>query len=307
MRHWLFFTIAIIAGLGVFLRVWAVAPDYERRLRHREELSTLATNYSAARREAWGLVRSSSDAVAAVESYFARRPEGLPAETHADAVLTGMTAQLLWAGGRESEAEALWRRAGEGMGPGVASELRGATLPRRLVAARTLAEVGRIDEARTVAESCQRWADERSLAEIHAEASIMALSDLGWVWARLNEPGVARGNWERLLAFHEDQPVVPYNMACYTALAGQRARALDYIEWAVGQWRVDSHRVPFTLELMDRDPDLDSIRGDPRFAAAREELARKAALREALLESLDGRGTAGNADPTDPGADEPVP
>ncbi|HET7038755.1 MAG TPA: tetratricopeptide repeat protein, partial [Gemmatimonadales bacterium] len=65
---------------------------------------------------------------------------------------------------------------------------------------------------------------------------------------------------ERALAIEPDDAGVSYNVACLFALAGLAERSLECLRQAIhaGFW----HR-----EWARNDPDLDSLRGDPRFEA----------------------------------------
>jgi hypothetical protein len=56
-----------------------------------------------------------------------------------------------------------------------------------------------------------------------------------------------------------DHPVIHYQLACYHALAGDKAEALDHFEQSVA---ADARATEWARE----DPDLDPIRDDPRFA-----------------------------------------
>jgi tetratricopeptide (TPR) repeat protein len=57
---------------------------------------------------------------------------------------------------------------------------------------------------------------------------------------------------------HPDHPSLHYNLACYAALAGRRATALEHLRRA---FELD----PQTREWAARDADLDPIRDDPGF------------------------------------------
>jgi len=68
----------------------------------------------------------------------------------------------------------------------------------------------------------------------------------------------------------EWKPLTWYSAACVHALAGQRERALDAIDACAA--RLASPELDSSLRLsrkmFDRDPELDSLRADPRFQAA---------------------------------------
>lgn len=311
MKHWVYFTIAIIAAIAVFLRVWATAPEHEKRQQELAELQTLTANYTLARREIYSLFHNADYDPAVLEDYFDRLPADLVARTGAAVTLRGVGAQILFERGRDEHAKSLFRQVADATPQITRSRADRMPLPGRVATARALAEAGRTDEARVIAASCQAWVDDRTTVQIQREQGVPVFSDLGWVWSRLGEPEQALANWQRLLDLHEGENVPAYNMACYTALVGDRQRALEYIALAVDQWRVDARRAFFTLDLFDNDPDLDSIRDAPDFIAAREQLVRKIGEREAYLEEF--RSRADESDPLGPDApggpdqSEPVP
>lgn len=75
---------------------------------------------------------------------------------------------------------------------------------------------------------------------------------------RLGRPEEGLQWAERALAIDPEDAGVRYNAACLFALAGRRDRALDCLEEAVG--------VGFgNRKWLEHDPDLDALRGDPRF------------------------------------------
>lgn len=65
---------------------------------------------------------------------------------------------------------------------------------------------------------------------------------------------------EKALARGGDEPLVLYNIACFFALRGDRARALDLLESAIGRGWGDK-------AWLETDSDLDSLRGDARFVS----------------------------------------
>ena len=68
---------------------------------------------------------------------------------------------------------------------------------------------------------------------------------------------------ERVVELMGDEFAALYNSACFYARAGELSRALDLLDRAVGPGRG-------SRPWMERDPDLDPLRGDPRFAALME-------------------------------------
>ena len=76
---------------------------------------------------------------------------------------------------------------------------------------------------------------------------------------------------ERLTGLVPEDPVARYNLACSFALVGRRDEALQ----ALGRAIELGYREP---EHMAADPDLESIRDDPRFAKLVDELETEADL-----------------------------
>ena len=94
----------------------------------------------------------------------------------------------------------------------------------------------------------------------------------GWALLGLGETGPSVGQFTeamdlylRSLGGAEPVQGEAYNLACYAALAGQTERAMGYWERAL------STGYPDGASWWAMDPDLDPIRGDPRFS----ELARR--------------------------------
>ena len=71
----------------------------------------------------------------------------------------------------------------------------------------------------------------------------------------------ARKMFDGLLARGADDPFTRYYVACMYALGGDRERALDSLE------RVAAKLPALTAARVRRDPDVDSLRSDPRFEA----------------------------------------
>jgi adenylate cyclase len=65
---------------------------------------------------------------------------------------------------------------------------------------------------------------------------------------------------ERALGQDQDEPVVLYNVGCFYAQAGDRARSLELLEKAVEKGWGDK-------AWLETDSDLDSLRDEPRFKA----------------------------------------
>jgi len=78
--------------------------------------------------------------------------------------------------------------------------------------------------------------------------------------AQLGDPARATELAELALAASPDDLSTAYNIACAFAVMGNRGRALELLDHAVQEGRG-------SLAWIERDPDLDSLRGDPRFEA----------------------------------------
>jgi TolB-like protein len=70
---------------------------------------------------------------------------------------------------------------------------------------------------------------------------------------------VARENFERRVRLGADDPFTRYYAACVYALTGERELALDSLQ------RAAAERRPFTVERAKIEPDLESLRDEPRF------------------------------------------
>ncbi len=80
------------------------------------------------------------------------------------------------------------------------------------------------------------------------------------VLAELGEPERAAEWVARALAVDRDEPIIAYNAACVYAELGRRDEAFACLEAPVAQGRLH-------VDWVANDPDLDPLRGDPRFAA----------------------------------------
>ncbi|MBM4041818.1 MAG: hypothetical protein FJ290_25245 [Planctomycetes bacterium] len=65
---------------------------------------------------------------------------------------------------------------------------------------------------------------------------------------------------ERLCRLRPTDPIIHYNLACDYALVGKVDQAIETLEHAIALGYHDS-------AYLQRDPDLDGIRRDPRFQA----------------------------------------
>ena len=75
----------------------------------------------------------------------------------------------------------------------------------------------------------------------------------------------SRGEYEEAIAVaseglaqYPEHPSLRYQLACYNALAGHPEEALEHL-------RIAEAGNPQVLEWANGDPDLDSIRDDPRY------------------------------------------
>jgi adenylate cyclase len=119
-----------------------------------------------------------------------------------------------------------------------------------------LETLGRMEEGEAYARTGLKRAEEA--LRRHPESSRPA--QLGaCTLATLGEVESAKRWMERALAIDPDDSHIKYNAACMWAQVGEIDHALDLLqEWA-------SHVGPEIKDWMKRDPDLDSIRGHPRY------------------------------------------
>jgi Flp pilus assembly protein TadD len=88
----------------------------------------------------------------------------------------------------------------------------------------------------------------------------------GWAWNDLahaylaaKRPGEAASSFERVLVYAPTNPVLLYNTACAYALSGNADKAIEMLDRSIqGGFRDRGG--------MSADPDLASVRSDPRFA-----------------------------------------
>ncbi len=83
---------------------------------------------------------------------------------------------------------------------------------------------------------------------------------LGWCHKRTGRLDLAIESLERALDLQDSDAIVPYNLACYWSLAGNRKLALIYLAQAL---ELD----PNYREMVSDEPDFDPIRNDPDFQA----------------------------------------
>ena len=88
--------------------------------------------------------------------------------------------------------------------------------------------------------------------------NIDALAELGQIYSRLGEWEQGLDVDRQLVRLVPENPTVHYNLACSLAILGQTDPALDALERAVRRGYAD-------VEYLLGDPDLESLRREPRF------------------------------------------
>jgi adenylate cyclase len=83
----------------------------------------------------------------------------------------------------------------------------------------------------------------------------------------LDQPEEAHKWAEAALAIAPDDPSTRYNIACFFAMSGETGKALDLLENSI-----------FSRAWIENDPELDSLRDQPRYKALIETLRRKEQL-----------------------------
>ena len=147
-------------------------------------------------------------------------------------------------------------------------------LSAKAVLRRSLDELGRLEESdRTAAaasliegevfRAAGDWAGaiEPFTRAAVAGGRVEAWLGLGWCRKRLGDVPGAVEALERGLERHPREAILSYNLACYHALAGDVAKAVDHLTRAIA---LDSRYRDLTAAEHDFDP----IRHDPRFVAA---------------------------------------
>jgi len=120
----------------------------------------------------------------------------------------------------------------------------------------TLKALGREDEASEYARLGLKRAEE-AMAQ-HPESSRPAQLGAA-VLATLGESARAKEWMDRALEIDPDDRLALYNAACTWSQIGEPGRALDYLErWA-------KVAAPETREWLKRDPDINPLRGEPRY------------------------------------------
>ena len=94
-------------------------------------------------------------------------------------------------------------------------------------------------------------------AELDDEDIHVHLS-LGWCYKRIGQLDRAIEALEAGLAVDPGEAILYFNLACYWTLAGNKRHALDYLGRALA---IDSDY----RDMIDDEPDFDSLREDPDF------------------------------------------
>ena len=85
--------------------------------------------------------------------------------------------------------------------------------------------------------------------------------NMGVTYMQLKQLDAAREHLEGAMQQTPKDPNVEYNLACYHAAAGNKEDALKMLKSAVSHGFSDA-------QLLRKEPDLKSLRGDPGFQAA---------------------------------------
>ena len=96
-------------------------------------------------------------------------------------------------------------------------------------------------------------------------ANVEALMALGEAYTRQGDYPRGLEMDERLSRLRPQDPVVQYNLACSLSLLGRREAALETLERAVALGYADRAH-------LEKDPDLEAVRRDPRFETLRKRL-----------------------------------
>ena len=101
--------------------------------------------------------------------------------------------------------------------------------------------------------------------------NLEALTALGEAYTHAREYAKGLEVDQKLVKLRPQDPLVHYNLACSLSLLEQADPAFAALERAVSLGYAD-------LAQMDRDPDLEGLRRDPRYAALREGLRKQPAV-----------------------------
>ena len=81
---------------------------------------------------------------------------------------------------------------------------------------------------------------------------------MGWCHKRLDRLDLAIEDLENAMAVDPGEAMIPYNLACYWSLYGDKEQALQFLTQAL---EMD----PDYRELTNGEPDFDPIREDAEF------------------------------------------
>ncbi len=131
-----------------------------------------------------------------------------------------------------------------------------------------MGETGNSDALGAQVEARQRQSDDELDFEIaFFERILKRLPNSTDVLLALGNNYTERGHFEkglrideRLCRLRPSDPIIHYNLACDYALVGKVDQAIETLEHAVGLGYRDS-------TYLQRDPDLEGIRRDPRYVA----------------------------------------
>ena len=113
-------------------------------------------------------------------------------------------------------------------------------------------------EALLVKLEYRRALDAFRLAHLDRPTDLSTLLKMAWCFKRIDRLQQAIDTMKLAYQFHNEEPMVLYNMACYYALAGDKDNALS---WLGRSLRMDCKY----LEKIADETDFDSLRNDSDF------------------------------------------
>ena len=81
---------------------------------------------------------------------------------------------------------------------------------------------------------------------------------LGWCYKRTGQLGRAIETLERAARANPNDEILPYNLACYWSLAGDKQKSLGWLKKAL-------EMAPELRRLIPDESDFDFLRGDPAY------------------------------------------
>ncbi|HEV8578195.1 MAG TPA: tetratricopeptide repeat protein [Thermoanaerobaculia bacterium] len=129
---------------------------------------------------------------------------------------------------------------------------------RSLAQGRSLAELGRYEEARAV----------YSRATQIDSGNALAWANLGAVYVHLGKTAEARSYYDKALSLDPENWLAHYNLGLLAAREGDRESAFQHLERALASLppKANQERLEVIKDLM-REPALEEMRDDPRFAS----------------------------------------